>query len=296
MYNEDEVDKKIRRLRETTKYSPALIGRQVRLTNWEVKVRLRRMGLPDDRRPHHDICWEALKAGLIEGKKYRELSKQFGISPPAISFHAKKWGLIRRQFVPLDDELIITKYLADLWSPYKIAKEYNYCSVTVTERLKFLGVFQSKKERYHTRAEKRWRDNGSPYPLASGYPLMRIPEGHIGRTKKKAGYFTFAHIIKMEQKLGRPLTKRECIHHIDMDKTNMDFENLYLCEDARAHALIHGTMEKCVSVFVKAGIVKFKPGYGYYLKKRPKDEDMIELPEPSIPEPKPCIEEEKSGE
>ena len=42
----------------------------------------------------------------------------------------------------------------------------------------------------------------------------------------------------MEQAIGRPLTRRETVHHIDGDKLNNDVSNLQLMT-YREHTLLH---------------------------------------------------------
>jgi hypothetical protein len=63
----------------------------------------------------------------------------------------------------------------------------------------------------------------------------------------------------MELYLGRRLNFGEVIHHIDMDKTNNEISNLYLCNKSK-HQKCHGTINKAVSELMKRGIIKFTDG------------------------------------
>jgi len=63
----------------------------------------------------------------------------------------------------------------------------------------------------------------------------------------------------MELHLGRRLIKGEVVHHINMDKSNNNISNLYLCNKSE-HQKSHGTLNKVVSNLMKRGIIKFVDG------------------------------------
>jgi hypothetical protein len=44
--------------------------------------------------------------------------------------------------------------------------------------------------------------------------------------------------------IGRKLTRREQLHHIDMIKDNNNIDNLFLCKNKSKHHIIHRSMEK----------------------------------------------------
>ena len=256
MFVEDDIDKRIRELRETTKYTPAIIAQYVDLTIWEVKSRLRKMGLPDDRRK---VCgsFEGLKAALESGMKYKDMVRGFGLDSSTIAYHAKKWGLTRRHPAPMDDNILITRYVNDLWSIGKISTDYGWCEPRVAKRLKDLGVVRSQIETKRARADRRLREMGLEHPLgAGGYPIIRRPEG-VTTSRVMPNGFCFLHVLEMEKKLGRVLAKGETIHHINMDKTDYRPENLYLCDSRRDHSLIHGTLEDVCAFFYKKGVIEF---------------------------------------
>ena len=46
-----------------------------------------------------------------------------------------------------------------------------------------------------------------------------------------------------EKKIGRKLEKGEIVHHLDGDSSNNDPDNLYVCESASEHALLHSKIK-----------------------------------------------------
>jgi len=62
---------------------------------------------------------------------------------------------------------------------------------------------------------------------------------YIGNGKR-----IFKHVQIYEKHIGRKLTKKECLHHIDLNKLNNDVSNLYLCKNKREHQSCHQSMQK----------------------------------------------------
>ena len=78
------------------------------------------------------------------------------------------------------------------------------------------------------KGQKPWNTKGWRYtqsrPSSTKYILLHMP-GHPNCDPR--GYVR-AHRYLMEQKIGRPLTKDEVVHHIDEDGTNNNIDNLQL--------------------------------------------------------------------
>lgn len=49
--------------------------------------------------------------------------------------------------------------------------------------------------------------------------------------------YIYEHRYVMEKKIGRLLIKKECIHHINENKSDNNIENLVLCKDSREHRI-----------------------------------------------------------
>ncbi len=67
---------------------------------------------------------------------------------------------------------------------------------------------------------------------ADGYVLVHV-KGHP-RQRRHAPYI-FEHRLVMEQHLGRPLERREVVHHKDGNKANNQIENLQLFQSNAEH-------------------------------------------------------------
>lgn len=78
----------------------------------------------------------------------------------------------------------------------------------------------------------------------------------------------FIHTKVAEEKLGRPLTQTEVVHHINGDKKDNSIENLYVFENQKQHMLSHNSLEELSFYLVKNNYIKFDTNSArYYLNK-----------------------------
>jgi hypothetical protein len=85
---------------------------------------------------------------------------------------------------------------------------------------------------------------------------------YIHDAKEKHGYI-FAHRKVMATHIGRPLTRNEIVHHVDLDKRNNAIENLWLTDNSR-HSKAHRSLEKLSLELLKKGEVVFDREQGIY--------------------------------
>jgi hypothetical protein len=104
-----------------------------------------------------------------------------------------------------------------------------------------------------------------------GFPKWRIPSGkHAGRTIDgfKDGAPVYTHRRIVEEDIGRSLTAEEIVHHIDMDKSNNNIENLFILSRSE-HRKAHTTFENLVPELVKRKVIYFdKKTKSYYFVKQ----------------------------
>lgn len=83
--------------------------------------------------------------------------------------------------------------------------------------------------------------------------MIKMAEHPFANTQ---GYIA-EHRYLMEKQLGRLLTEKEQVHHINLVKGDNRLENLVLCKDASQHFKAHGTLNKCVNQLIEKGLLTF---------------------------------------
>lgn len=88
-----------------------------------------------------------------------------------------------------------------------------------------------------------------------------------GKSKKsrpqqtlRNGQKVYVHRLLIEEEIGRHLILEEQVHHIDLNSSNNEIDNLWLYENAREHMKGHHSMQKLIPALMKKGIVSFKEG------------------------------------
>lgn len=71
---------------------------------------------------------------------------------------------------------------------------------------------------------------------------------------------TASHLIVATEKLGRELDIKEVVHHIDINPSNNDPENLYIYKNLSEHQKGHMGLYKLVAELLKKNIIEFKNG------------------------------------
>lgn len=64
--------------------------------------------------------------------------------------------------------------------------------------------------------------------------------------------------------MGRPLIKPECVHHINLVKTDNSEENLYLCRDIAHHQRVHRSIDALLPLLLERGVIHFDRDGGVY--------------------------------
>ena len=85
----------------------------------------------------------------------------------------------------------------------------------------------------HTRTpngKKHWGWKGGKHIEKNGYRLILLPN----HPRARKGYI-FEHILTMEAKLGRFLSEKEIVHHINGIRNDNRPKNLYLFSNNKSH-------------------------------------------------------------
>lgn len=99
---------------------------------------------------------------------------------------------------------------------------------------------------------KVWGDKhsswkGGRFIASDGYVHI-----HLGSPRK----YRKEHFLVIEESIGRPLTSKEVIHHIDGDKQNNRIDNLVLLENESAHRKLHMSLYGLSALLIKRGLIE----------------------------------------
>jgi hypothetical protein len=76
--------------------------------------------------------------------------------------------------------------------------------------------------------------------VCNGY-ITVLDHNHPNRSKKN---YVYEHRVVMEKHIGRLLTEKEVVHHIDFNKKNNDISNLMLFENDSEHKKYHNVLRR----------------------------------------------------
>jgi len=94
---------------------------------------------------------------------------------------------------------------------------------------------------------------GSTHTSADGYVIEK-------RIRSDVVKWLPQHRLVMEEAIGRPLTRREVVHHIDGDRSNNSLENLHLCSSRSEHNRVHNSQDAALRTLMRVGLVRFEGG------------------------------------
>lgn len=160
------------------------------------------------------------------------------------------------------------------------------------EKLKRNEPFKWTKER-----EQVIKDNCQQKPDFEIAKILGTSEGIVFRRRKQMGLIKktrepfiqsgyrqryengkriWIHRENAEKKIGRKLKISEPVHHVNGDKLDNSFENLYVCRDRSEHGNVHDSLEKVAFDLYKKGLIKFDHNTGKYYHDLPtRTEDQI---------------------
>jgi len=197
---------------------------------------------------------EYLEKEYLElGKTQNTIAKENNVNRGTIKYWLKKYNITR-------------KYKNKIWLKYQylelnkkasqIAKECNTTTTTIYRWLHNFNITLTKvKGLKHSNSNGEfWYNNGYRWLYKPNHP----------RTNKRRGGRMQEHIIIVEKSIGRFLTQKERVHHIDLNKLNNDINNLFLCNNSLHHWKIHQELYRIARELVKKKIIKFKNGHYFY--------------------------------
>lgn len=167
-----------------------------------------------------------------------------------------------------DDELVDLYWNKGL-SGKEIANLLGCTPAAVSLRMKSSGIKTRRPSDYPpTEAQRKaWKENGERLSSLPGMKAVRIENGKRNKGRRKRSDYEFGghekrrgdgyikvyspdhpqctadgyvmkHILVMERKIGRFMTKDECVHHINHVRDDNRIENLLLMTKSE-HASMH---------------------------------------------------------
>ena len=193
-----------------------------------------------------------------------------------------------RFYTKSEDDFIRQHYLSMLVRD--IGKHLGRGKRSVQHRMSRLGLQKQTLRRWNSEEDEVIRSNINRGLVEVSRLLGRHPSEVSSRARKiglsfqkrarythKDGYeyirFTndrgeretiWTHIKVVEESIGRRVVKPECVHHINMDKSDNRIENLYLCPNISVHKLVHTSIDKLVPILLERGIIRFDNIEGVY--------------------------------
>ena len=134
-----------------------------------------------------------------------------------------------------------------------IASKYGVSKACVCRHLRRLGINQETPIGKKGKEHSQWKGGRG---VKSGYWTVHEPNHPRALNNGRV----WEHILIMEKKLKRRISKSEPIHHIDFNRKNNSIRNLYVCKNHAEHQSIHRSLEGVATNLYKRGSVKFKQG------------------------------------
>jgi hypothetical protein len=131
----------------------------------------------------------------------------------------------------IDMKLAYHLYFNEKLSLIEVGKQLNVSGQTILYRFKKLGIKARNKTEWQTGRKRPYLSKEKNPNWKGGKSLTRY--GYI-----KVDANTLEHRVIVQKILGRPLTSKEVIHHIDGNRSNNDPSNLLICSQSE-HINIH---------------------------------------------------------
>ena len=107
------------------------------------------------------------------------------------------------------------------------------------------------------------RKNGGERPIGTRY--IDRKHGYVRiKVADRGGRWAIEHVVVMEKRIGRKLTRGEIVHHIDGNRANNADENLFLCRSHAHHMAVERQLKETFRAMLKSGAVTFSQALGVY--------------------------------
>jgi uncharacterized protein (DUF433 family) len=227
----------------------AEIARQLGLYPATVSHFLHKSGLRsgDGRKTFSDEKRQEIIERYQSGELVTSIAEDHGVARSRISQIAREAGipLHKPHHTWTDEEVneIVHRWQAGE-STHQIAPDFACHNGTIVNVLRRAGVYVFQRT---NAGEKHGLWKGGRIKNQGGYILVRLPPDHPMVGMCVTTGYVLEHRLVMAEKLGRPLSSRESVHHINGDREDNHPDNLelrrrfhgqgssYICLDCGSH-------------------------------------------------------------
>jgi transposase-like protein len=235
----DKTAKEVSRLYTDEGLGAPVIARQLQIGATSVYRLLAKAGVPRNRftrapkrsgwRKFNDEEEQAIALAHQNGASLADLAKQWGTHHITIQKICKRCGVtpVRKPYFRSFTQEQVAE-ISRRWqsgeSQAAIARSVGATQTTVSKLLQRYGFTIESR---HPKGDRHGSWRGGRY-MAGGYVWVTADGSPYRDEMASTMGYILEHRLVMAQHLGRPLTSRETVHHINGDKIDNRIENLQL--------------------------------------------------------------------
>jgi len=188
-----------------------------------------------DEKPHRRAIPLELEPQVLEdhasGMTFKEMCEKYKCSDWAVRYLVKRSGSARRKHggqgrkFSHEEVAEMNRLAAEGWSQVAIGAKFESSQITVSRILRSSGAVVRGKHA-HGETHGSWR--GGVTKTQGGYVLQAVPPDHPMASMRISTGYVLQHRLVMAEKIGRPLSRAETVHHINGDISDNRPENLQL--------------------------------------------------------------------